>query len=259
MNWWKTLLLGTLGYAIGGPIGALLGAAIGYGMREIGADSAGAGDPVRIQTVFFTTVFSVMGYVAKADGHVSRDEIRAAEAVMGHMQLGADQRRAAIRLFEEGKQAGFAFDAVMEQFRLECHRRRDLYRMFIEIQLQAAFADGEIHPAEKQALIAMCRHLGISRFELEGLEALIRAQRRTAGGQAAPKAVRLADDYRILGVSESASDAEVKKAYRRLMHQHHPDKLVAKGLPEEMMQVAVEKTREINAAYDRIKAARGMS
>ncbi|HET6725093.1 MAG TPA: co-chaperone DjlA [Gammaproteobacteria bacterium] len=263
MSWWSALIGGTLGFVIGGPIGAILGAALGHMVggntdwaRLAGNYSAGE----RIQTVFFTATFSVMGHIAKADGRVSENEIQAARAVMGQMNLNAAQRDAAIKLFQQGKQPGFDLEAVLAQFREECRQRRDLFRVFVEIQLHASLADGDLHGAERHILETICAQLGISAAEFVRLEQLARAQHSggAAGGTARSGRVTLAHSYRVLGVSADTSDADVKKAYRRLLHQHHPDKLVAKGLPEEMMKVAEQKTQQVIAAYERVKEARGM-
>ena len=265
MSWWGKLAGGAFGFMMGGPLGALLGVALGHQFdRGLGSARSGLeedfapGAQERVQMVFFTASFSVMGHLAKADGRVSEDEIRLAQQVMGRMGLDADQRKLAIDLFNEGKQAGFDLDAVLEQFRHECGRRVNLIRMFVEIQLAAALADGDVHPAERQILLHICERVGFPRFAFDQLERMARAHTRY-NHQAPPGASSrsLADAYAILGVDPKASDAEVKKAYRRLMSQNHPDKLVARGLPEEMMKVATEKTQEIKAAYEQVKAARG--
>ena len=161
------------------------------------------------------------------------------------------------RLFSEGKNPAFPLDDVLKQFRKECHRRETLMRMFLEMQIHAAFADGVLHPAEEKALQHICDMLGFSQHEFDHLVDMIKAHNEgTAAGSSG--GVSQATAYKVLDVDTSASDAEVKKAYRRLMNQHHPDKLVAKGLPDEMMDVAKEKSQEIRAAYDVIKKARGM-
>jgi DnaJ like chaperone protein len=160
-------------------------------------------------------------------------------------------------------------DEVLEQFRQECHGRSTLIRMFIEIQLQAAYADGRMVQAEDRLLRQVCERLGFAELDYQRLRRMIEAElhfaRAGAGadrgggerGQPQP-GPSLADAYAVLGVSRSSSDAEVKKAYRRLLSQHHPDKLVAKGLPEEMMKLAAQKTHEIKQAYERVKAERGL-
>ena len=118
---------------------------------------------------------------------------------------------------------------------------------------------GSIQPRDRELLWRIAQNLGIGRVELAQIEALVRAQARANSGQTVDPGQSLDEAYRVLGVTPSASDREVKTAYRRLMNQHHPDKLVARGLPESMMEVSKEKTREIRAAYDRIKVQRGMS
>ena len=257
MAWWGTLLGGTLGYMFGGPLGALLGAALGRnfdrGIKITDQHGAfGAGQQERVQAAFFTTTFTVMGHIAKADGKVTRDEIAAAESLMGQMQLNAQQRKAAIKLFNEGKKDGFPLHEVLAQFRHECMRRRNLVQMFLEIQIATAMADGHLHASEKRALYLIGDQLGFARADIEHLFRMAGPD-RTAG----TRKQTLSKAYDILGVSKTASDAEIKKAYRRLMSQHHPDKLIAKGLPDEMIKFATEKTQEIKAAYEQIRESRG--
>lgn len=248
--------------------GALLGMAIGWYFIDARAARGGfggpfMGDPAEVQKVFFETTFAVMGHVAKSDGRVSQTEIRMARAVMNHLRLSTARVEAAMHLFNDGKRPDFPLDATMERFLRVCRHRRDLHRIFIEVQLQAALADGRITEAERHVLERVASHLGIPAWELRQLEALIIAaqRRQSAGGAgAAPDAAKpsLADAYAVLGVAREASDADVKKAYRRLMSQHHPDKLAANGLPDDMRELAAEKTREIRAAYEQIRDARGM-
>ena len=136
----------------------------------------------------------------------------------------------------------------------------NLMRMFMEIQLHAAYADGNVHPEERRVLKHICHHLGFSEHEFEHLEQMVKAARYGYQGtteQVSPEQ-QLNDSYAVLDINKGATDAEVKKAYRRLMSQHHPDKLVAKGLPEEMIKMATEKSQEIRAAYDVVKKSRGM-
>jgi len=273
VSWWGKLIGGYFGFMLGGPLGAVLGAAVGHGFdRGLGQFKGEAlprpGDQERIQTAFFTATFSVMGHLAKVDGHVTRDEIRFAEAVMAQMNLSADMRRTAIRLFTEGKAADFPLDAVLDQFRQEIGRRMSLLRMFMEIQLQAAYGDAALSMAEEQMLLRICRRLGFPEYEFRVLEkmaaahARFRQQAGRQGGGRESGAVSGRPDldqaYAVLGLTRESTDAEVKKAYRRLMSQHHPDKLVARGLPEEMMKVASQKTHEIKQAFEVIKEARGI-
>ena len=113
-----------------------------------------------------------------------------------------------------------------------------------------------MHPAEKEALRGICGHLGIPAAQLDRLEEMLRAGFGRAGYDAAATETSLQDAYHLLGVDELANDADLKKTYRRLMSQHHPDKLVAKGLPEQMIKDATEKTQQIKAAYELIRKSR---
>jgi len=256
MAWWGKIIGGAFGFMLGGPLGALLGSVLGHnfdrGLKlsdEFGGMSYG--EQERVQAAFFTATFSVMGHIAKADGRVTQAEIANAEATMARMQLDAEQREAAIKLFDQGKADDFPFDDVLLQFRKECHRRMNLIRMFLEIQIGAAFADQTLHPAEQDILYQIADALGFPRQALDHLFHL-------AGGVPTPKTKKAAinEAYEVLGVSKKASDDEVKKAYRRLMNQHHPDKLVSKGLPEEMIKLANEKTQQIKEAYELVKQSR---
>ena len=261
MSWWGTLAGGAFGFMLAGPLGAVLGAAIGRnfdrGLRSNFDQPGGLprGHQFRVQAAFFTATFSVMGHVSKADGKVTKDEIQIAARVMADMNLSPQQREAAKALFNEGKEDDFDLTAVLLQFRQEIGRRTTLQRMFIEILCFAAFADGVLHPEENRLLYRVCDEISFSRHEMESILASVSAEmhhRQQAGGR-----ISLNDAYSVLDVQENAGDAEVKKAYRRLTSQHHPDKLVAKGLPEEMMKIATQRTHEIRQAYERIKEHRG--
>ncbi|MDH3342740.1 MAG: co-chaperone DjlA [Gammaproteobacteria bacterium] len=254
MAWWGKVIGGALGYMLGGPLGAMLGVALGGNFdRGLGlSDQFGSGEQERVQAAFFSATFSIMGHVAKADGQVTPDELASAQHIMRQMQLTEEQLHAAKKLFNEGKKSDFPLDAILTQFKQECHRRRNLIQMFVEIQIAMAMADGKLHPKEKSLIYHIGQMLGFSHAHIDQL------LRFTAGASHTQqdKSHSLNDAYAILGVKSSDSDADIKKAYRRLMSQHHPDKLVAKGLPEEMVKIATEKTKEIHKAYDLIKSNR---
>ena len=265
MSWWGTLIGGAFGYLIGGPIGALLGASLGssfgggarrldgggvFGFDE-GPSRAESTRRERAQLAFFAATFGVMGQVAKADGRVSPEEIRLAEQVMEQLGLDAEQRRAARALFNEGRSGAFRLDDVLDQLRSECLRGSNIRRMFLEIQFQAAWADGGLHPEERSLLQHIAARLGLSRADYIQLENMFgSAVSASADGPSLESA------YTTLGVSPDTPYDDVKRAYRRLMNRHHPDKLAAKGLPEEMMQAATERTQQIKAAWETVKAAR---
>ena len=258
MSWWSTVIGGAVGFMIGGPLGAMLGVAFAGNFSKRRAQSGfsgnfGPGNQQRVQAAFFSGVFSVMGYISKVDGKVSKSEIILAQQVMEHMQLSEDMIKVAKDLFNQGKQDNFNLNEVLEQFRAETHRRTHLIRMFLEIQIQAAYADGVFDKSEHNALKYIAQKL---HFPLHELENLIQ---QFSASKSGTKQTSVDDAYKILGVDESLSDKEIKRAYRRLLAQHHPDKLVAKGLPEEMQKLANEKTHEIISAYEIIKKNRGIN
>jgi len=269
MAWWGKIIGGAFGYMLGGPLGAMLGAALGHNVDEglarpfEGRRPGGPDARESVQTAFYTATFAVMGHICKADGRITDREINLARSVMGRMDLAPDQIRTAMHLFSEGKSHDFPLDAVLAQLRHEIRNRHSLKRMFLEIQLAAAWADAHLDPAEHRLLLYVSDRLGFSRLDYQRLEAMARAEagHRWRSRAEAPREAReeysVDDAFAILNVTVTATNDEVKKAYRRLMSQHHPDKLVAKGLPEEMIKLATQKTREIRAAYESIREARG--
>ncbi|WP_423908196.1 co-chaperone DjlA [Candidatus Spongiihabitans sp.] len=254
MAWWGKVVGGTFGFLIGGPIGAMLGASLGHRIDQGLSQSDQRqryfpGDQERTQAAFFTATFLVMGHIAKADGKVSANEISLANQLMNHMQLGKAQKKAAIELFDRGKAAEFDLAGVLMQFRQECHRRSTLLRMFLEIQVQVAFADGRLDPKENIILSEIAQALG---FRHSDLQMIIEMMRGGSAAQASNKGF-VSDPYKTLGVTADTPYHEIKNAYRRLLSQHHPDKLVSKGLPEEMVKLANEKTHEIRMAWQRVQ------
>ena len=256
MSWWTTLLGGAFGFMVGGPIGAFIGASIGSSIggaprRHQTGPPPGGYRREQAQLAFFAATFGVMGHVAKADGRVSPEEIRLANHVMSQLGLDRRQRQAARALFDKGKSSVFPLDDVIDQLRSECLRGTNIRRMFLEIQFQAAWADGDIHPDERRILRRIALRLGLSEADFIQLERMMDSGVRS--GRDGPT---IEDAYDTLGVSPDAPDDEVKRAYRRLMSRHHPDKLAARGLPDEMMRAATERTQQIKAAWETVKTAR---
>ena len=247
-----------LGALFGGFAGLLVGAALGYAAGTVLRQSVIGGLRV-VQSQLIDSTFAVMGALCKADNVVTRDEINAVERIFTMLRLQDEQRRAAKDAFNRGKQPDFDLDGAVDRFARVSRRRAPLVQLFLQLQVMAVAADGRVDPAEHAMLVRIARRLGLQEQDVAQLEALLRAGGAgpSAPG-AAPAADRLADAYAALGVRPDASPAEIKRAYRKLISQNHPDKLAARGLPESMRAVAEERSREINAAYDLVKDARGI-
>jgi DnaJ like chaperone protein len=268
MNWLGKLIGGTFGFIMGGPLGAMFGAAMGHQFDQSQAEQSpfraevDSGEQYRAQMAFFTAVFSVMGHLAKSDGRVNEAEIELTRRVMQRLQLNDDMRRAAARLFTDGKREGFDLERVLDQLHGECRHRSTLIRAFVEFQLELALADGLLHPAEERLLLRICERLRFSRFEFHALKAALEAQLRMSrsgwrGQQSIrPREPTLEECYATLGVGASAADDDIRRAYRRLLSKHHPDKLAAVGAAEEKVRLANEKTHEIRRAWEIVRKAR---
>lgn len=256
MQWVGKAVGGLLGFAAAGPIGSLLGLVLGHrfdqGFSFAGKHGSGP-VPRELSGFFFQTTFELMGRVAKVDGRVSEEEIRVARRIMHTMHLTPEQVTSAIEHFTAGKHADYPLAERLSELGKQLDGRPDLGRAFVEVQMQAAIAAGTVDLAKRRLLWRIASALGVGRVELAQIEALIRAHQRRQSEGGAPD---LEGAYKVLGVSSGATDGEVKRAYRRLMNQHHPDKLLSRGVPQTMVALAEQKTHEIRAAYDRIKAHR---
>lgn len=269
---WNGKIIGVfLGAVFGGPFGALVGIGVGH-MFDIGlfdhwlkriGFSRNTSRQANVQQIFFNSTFTIMGYLAKSDGRVTENEIRTAGRVMDQFGLNVAMKREAIQLFTEGKQPSFDAGILLTQLKNACLLHPSLLRTFLEIQLQMAYADGQQISAHKRAAFQyICSQLGISHFNFHHFEQHYRSEQNYQQyRQQARQNPRqhLHDAYKILDVSSSADNSEIKKAYRRMMSKNHPDKLIAKGLPPEMIKVATQKTQQIRSAYETVKKTRNMA
>lgn len=274
-----------IGWKLGGFFGAICGVILGHlgdkKLYELGTvNSTFFKSKITRQSLFMQTTFAVLGHLSKAKGRVTEDDIQLALSLMQQMQLDDSNRRLAQDAFNRGKDADFPLRKVIREFRLGCGQRADLLRMFLYVQVQAAFVDSELDPVEKEILYIVAEELGLSRFQFEQMLAMEFAARQFSrggyqhqgyqgnyqyqqqggqqyGGYQQHSGPTVEDAYQVLGVSATDDQQTVKRAYRRLMNENHPDKLVAKGLPKEMLEMAKEKTQQIQAAYDLICKTKG--
>jgi len=218
----------------------------------------------KARQVFFSTGFALMGYLAKADGRVSDQEIANAEEVMRQLGLDPERRAEAIGHFKLGVAENFDLDSQLAEYREYCVVHPNLNNMLLVMLVSIALADGELHHNEETILQRVAAVLGYDERSFGRLLNMVQAQRRfheqTTGGrrfdQTTTSRDALKDAYEALGVSPQDSDQLIKMAYRKLMSQNHPDKLIAQGVPADMVKLATEKSQDIQNAYDLIKAAR---
>lgn len=251
-----------LGFLFYGPPGFILGLVFGHifdrGLNNILNTNS---HTATVRLVFFRTVFQTMGYLAKADGVVSVREIEVAREIMiNYFTLDKRQTLMAIGYFNEGKKSNFDLVKALNSFRITCAKYSDLRKIFLEIVVKASLADKVVREVQRKKLEFICNQLNIPLSELD-------YQLRSYGYSAGAKQSynyynydsrktyvddKLADAYNMLGVKPSDNIKTIKNAYRRLMSKYHPDKLISRGLPPEMIDVAKEKTQQIIAAYNLI-------
>ncbi|ACJ30745.1 MULTISPECIES: co-chaperone DjlA [Shewanella] len=258
MRIWGKVFGFIIGYMFGRLGGAIFGLWLGHMYDRRQSARAGLGSSSKRQALFFNTTFAVMGHVAKASGQVTEIDIRIANALMDQMRLTGDARADAQAAFREGKESDFDIHACLKTFRLISMGRKELLQMFLEIQIQTALSDAKLDPKEHTILSTIAKELGFSQKQLDELLARWQAEFNFHQQGGAGHQTSVADAYDVLGMKESMSDQDIKRGYRKLMNEHHPDKLVAKGLPPEMMELAKTKAQDIQAAYDRVKSDRGM-
>ena len=244
---WGKLIGGVAGFALGGPLGALLGGVAGHLMvdkrRGETVGAAQHSDALANRQVAFTVAVIALGAkMAKVDGHVSRDEIRAFREVF---RISPSEEEEVGRLFNEAKLESTDFEPYARQIAAMFAYEPTVLEELLGGLFHIAKATGGVNAAELNYLAQVA---GIFGFDQPAFERI----------RVSHVGTEEADPYQVLGVSRSASDAEIKSAYRDLIRKNHPDALMAQGMPQEFIDLANEKMSAINAAYDRIEKERGL-
>lgn len=245
MGWFGKIMGGGVGFMLGGPLGALVGATLGHALVDdrVKVETGAMSGLEQRQALFFTATFAMLGKLAKADGQVCQNEIRVVEAFMrDRLNLNPAARQFAVGIFNQAKDDATPFEEYARQLGQVFSQVPQMRLMFYELLFSVAMADGVLHPAEDRLLRAAPALLGLHGDIYETV-------RRQFVND-------LSHHYAMLGLSESADLAEVKKAYRKLVVDYHPDKVIAKGMPEDFVKFAEQKFREINEAYEAITKAK---
>ncbi len=253
-------LIGVIaGYYFFGFWVALLGFFIGSFIDRVRVYGSGGMNPLQNalrQAVFIETIFILMGKLAKADGHVSQGEIDHVEQFMAKLNMTPEHRQLAIGWFKKGAAAEFDIEPTLKRFMAVCGHTKNLKDVLLVYLIVMALADGHFHPEEEALLTGIAGRLGYGSDAFKHLMDMVLNQSHF-GGQQVNSAAALDDAYKALGVTKENTDAEIKRAYRKLMSQYHPDKLMGQGMPQDMIAMATEQAKEIQVAYDMIHKSRG--
>ncbi len=256
MGWLGKLVGGSIGFALGGPIGAVAGAAFGhtFDKREaeylaepgmgIGMQQHFSNEEVA-QMTFFVATFSMLAKIAKVDGKVTEDEIESIESFMTQdLRLDAQGRQSAITIFRQALQSPENFDSFAMQFYQAFYNQPRILELMLDILVRVSTADGEMNASEEQLILSAVGIFRVSEIDY----ALIKSRYVQQTNKA----------YAVLNCDPSVSNDELKKQYRKMVSEYHPDKIQSKGLPAEFVEFAGDKFIEIQEAYDTIKKERGL-
>ncbi|NQV83291.1 MAG: TerB family tellurite resistance protein [Rhodospirillales bacterium] len=247
MSIWGKIIGGVGGFAMGGPLGALMGAVAGHAYDKMKGGGTGtiAGDNSAQQVAFTTAIIVLSAKMAKADGKVTRAEVDAFKELFN---IPADEMKNVGRLFDEAKKDASGFEPYAEQIAMLFAGEPMVLEELMGAMFHIARADGVLHPEESKFLRKAALIFGFTETEFERLKTI------HMGGLG--RGEKTSDPYQVLGLKPGASNDVVKKTYRKLIRENHPDTLIAKGMPQEFIDVANEKMAAINAAYDQVEKER---
>ncbi len=251
MGWFGKIVGGAIGFSIAGPLGAAAGMAFGHYALDQEEEQSYAEQPQltreeNMQHLFFVSTFSLLAKLAKADGVVSQEEIEEINRFIDHeLRLGSQEKKYAIDIFRSAKESQYSFDTYAREFFNAFYHDREILVNMLDLLFRVSFADGELHHNEERMLRSAAHVFNIHASEFDSIKA------------------RYSKDtdkyYKILGLNSSASNEEIRKKYRELAVEYHPDKIIAKGLPPEFVDFAKNKFQEIQEAYSNIKTERKFS
>ena len=249
MNIWGKLVGGAAGFAVGGPIGALLGAVAGHAVDRMADPETNDGETVlderaaTRQIAFTIGIIALGAKMAKADGVVSRSEIVAFRQVF---RIPPEEEQNVGRIFDQARRDARGFEPYARQIAQLFPRKSRVLEELIDGLFHIAKADGKVSDDEINYLREVSRIFGFDDADFA----------RIRESHLGPD---LADPYGVLGVTRAMDNGAIKAAYRKLVRDTHPDRLMAKGLPPEFVEMATQRLANINAAYDRICKERNIS
>jgi len=253
MSWFGKITFGTLGLFLGGPLGAIAGAAMGHLLVDKGMDAAGravdsAGGPrlgpaEQTQATYFISLFSILGKLSKIDGVVARKEIEVVDGFINGLPMADREKQFARQIFNEAKDSRYSIEEFAHQLYQSTGAQPTLLLSFLDLLFRIAAADNKFHPAEETALKSIKDIFNISDKQYEDL-----------------KAIYFKDFdkyYKMLNCTPASSNEEIKSNYKKLVKEFHPDTIISKGLPAEFVDFASKRFQEIHASYEKIRQERG--
>jgi DnaJ like chaperone protein len=253
MGWFGKLMLGSLGMLLGGPLGAIAGAALGHVLVDKKIDLSGQqyrsipgpeyGYAEQTQAAYFISLFSILGKLSKIDGRVTQDEIAVVRNFINGLPMNASEKRFARQVFTEAKNSPYAIEDFAVQLYQTLKGQPALLISFLDLLFKIAAADGTLHPAEENALKRIREIFNISDDQYEAVKSVYFKD--------------LDKYYKLLNCTPASSNAEIKSSYKKLVKDFHPDAIISKGLPEEFIDFAAARFREIQGAYTHIRQERG--
>tara|TARA_B100000073_G_scaffold252312_1_gene212400 strand:- start:60 stop:761 length:702 start_codon:yes stop_codon:yes gene_type:complete len=227
-----------IGFTIGGPIGGILGAIIGSKLGD--KEQARPSINQKNQAAFFTALFACFAKIAKADGKVTREEVdKVDHFIKERFKFPSDQRAFAIQVFNHAKDDNNSFRDYASQLSSLLSNNQSALVMFYELLFELSMADGYLDPTEEEILSEAIPIFGLD-------PDLFNLNKRKFGAD-------ISDAYAVLGVTKDMSYKEIKTAYQRKRKEFHPDTLLSKGLPEELLEKAKDKFIEIQSAFEEIE------
>jgi len=252
MGWFGKITFGSLGLLIGGPLGAIAGAALGHHFLDKEEETENRGIYTNreatfehaeyAQAAYFISLFSILGKIAKIDGIVTRDEIVVVENFINNLNISDREKQFAKQVFNEGKSSKYSIEDFAIQLYQTNKQQPAVLLSFINLLFQIVAADGKFHPAEEAALGRIKDIFQINDQQFNSLKAVYFKE--------------LDKYYELLQCTPDSSDQEIKSNYKKLVKDFHPDTIISKGLPEEFIDFATKRFREIQEAYEKIKAER---
>ena len=233
---------------MGGPLGAIAGAVFGHAFdRDAGSFQENEVHHLSAmeesQLAFFVSTFSMLAKLVKADGQVSQKELDVVEHFAAHdIGLSGEHRSVALNLFSAALESPASFEDFAVQFFQRFSGQSQLIEMMIDILLRVSVADGHLKTSEETLILSAVRIFGLD----QGRYNQIKSRYVESADQA----------YQIMGCRKQDSIEQIKKQYRKLVHSYHPDKVLGKGLPDEFVELANDKFREIQTAYEQIRKER---